>query len=330
MHPLPDHPFRHTPAVGGARHALRAVGRVLALSALPLCLAACTTWLPNAQLGSSSTAVSAPGAKPVPQPETLWALTTAQQLIQVRLDRPQVVLQRRALSGLPEGEDIIGMDFRVARGVLFALARSGRLYTVDTTTGVAQAVAAPPLAQPLVGEAFGVDFNPAVDRVRVVSVTGQNLRLHPDTGLMIDGNPKEPGVQPDAPLSYVQGDVNAGRPPAVTAVAYTYNQENEKITTLYGIDRVMGTLVRQGSVEGTQPVVSPDTGRLTTIGSLGTGALLDAAFDISDVRNTALLATRTATDPRTRLYVLDLKTGQPTLRGILADGKPIRGIAIEP
>jgi hypothetical protein len=92
----------------------------------------------------------------------------------------------------------------------------------------------------------------------------------------------------------------------------------------------MGTLVRQGSVEGTQPVVSPDTGRLTTIGSLGTGALLDAAFDISDVRNTAVLATRTATDPRTRLYVLDLKTGQPTLRGILADGKPIRGIAIEP
>ena len=32
------------------------------------------------------------------------------------------------------------------------------------------------------GTEFGVDFNPQVDRLRVVSNSGQNLRLHPDTG----------------------------------------------------------------------------------------------------------------------------------------------------
>ena len=39
----------------------------------------------------------------------------------------------------------------------------------------------------LKGSAFGVDFNPAADRVRVVSNLGQNLRLHPDTGAQVDG-----------------------------------------------------------------------------------------------------------------------------------------------
>ncbi len=34
------------------------------------------------------------------------------------------------------------------------------------------------LKRPLYGTAFGVDFNPAVDRLRVVSNTGQNLRIN--------------------------------------------------------------------------------------------------------------------------------------------------------
>ena len=35
----------------------------------------------------------------------------------------------------------------------------------------------------LEGTSFGVDFNPTVDRLRVISDTGQNLRVNVDDGI---------------------------------------------------------------------------------------------------------------------------------------------------
>jgi len=66
------------------------------------------------------------------------------------------------------------------------------------------------------------------------------------------------------------------------------------------------------------------------VGSLGLGALADASFDISDVAGTPLVAVRTAADPQTRLYLLDLDTGRATPLGRVGDGSPVIGIAIEP
>jgi hypothetical protein len=77
-----------------------------------------------------------------------------------------------------------------------------------------------------------------------------------------------------------------------------------------------------------QPVVSPNTGTLATIGALGTGAVDDAAFDIADVSNTALAALRQ--NGRTRLHLIDLASGRATALGRLADGGAVAGIAIEP
>jgi hypothetical protein len=34
----------------------------------------------------------------------------------------------------------------------------------------------------LAGTSFGFDFNPTVDRIRLVSDSGQNLRLNPNSG----------------------------------------------------------------------------------------------------------------------------------------------------
>jgi len=38
----------------------------------------------------------------------------------------------------------------------------------------------------------------------------------------------------------------------------------------------------------------------------------------------------TQAEARTRLYQLDLKTGQATLLGTVGEGQPLRGVAIEP
>lgn len=262
--------------------------------------------------------------------ENVFALTADHTLIAFNAGQPQRVLSRTKVSGVAPGDALVGIDYRVARGVLFALSRQGRLYTLDTGTGTLTQVGSAPAALPLAGTLFGFDFNPAADRIRVVGEGVQNLRLHPDTGAVVDGNPAQPGLQPDGALTYVAGDAHAGKTPAIVAAGYTYNKQDEKLTTNYAIDRRLGTLVMQGSREGATPVVSPNTGQLRTVGALGLGELDDATLDIADVSNAAFAAVRRAGGGRTQLYLVDLETGRASLIGTVADGGPLLGMAIEP
>ncbi len=252
--------------------------------------------------------------------ETVWAVTADHQLIKFNAGQPQRVLDTKPLNGLPAGESVVGIDFRVARGVLYALTQSGRLYTVSTVSGSLTPVAAS-ASVTIKGRVTGMDFNPTVDRIRVVNETGQNLRLHPETNAVV-------ATDPD--VAYAPGDARAGQVPQLAAAAYTYNTRNDKLTTNYAIDRAAGTLVTQGTREGVEPAVSPNTGRLFTVGDLGAGPLQDVSFDISDVKNTALAAWTTAAQPRTQLYQIDLSSGQARRIGTVAGGAVLRGLAIEP
>ena len=264
----------------------------------------------------------------VAKADRVWALTEQMELIEFASDHPSQVLSRRPVTGLAAGDALVGMDFRVARGVLYALSRAGRLYTLATDSGALSLVGdAGPV---LKGESFGVDFNPTVDRIRVVSHTGQNLRLHPDTAALVDGDPVQPGLHPDVDLHYAAGDPRAGRPPEVVAAGYTYHRRDATLTTNYAIDRAAGTLVRQGSLAEASPVQSPNLGELHTVGPLGLGPLVDASFDIADLSGLALLAARPVSQGQTSLYTVNLETGQATWLGPVGDGRPLRGLAIEP
>jgi len=296
--------------MGPLRH-----GVLGSLAAMVLALAGCATQAPAGR---------APQA-------TVYAVTADHALIRFAAGQPGAVLSRQPLQSLPPGEQVRGIDFRVARGVLYALTSSGRLYTVNTDTAqLTPVAAAAPSPWPVQGEITGFDFNPTVDRIRVISATGQNLRLHPDTGAVVDAQPDQPGLQLDGALQYVAGDPQAARRPDMAGVAYTYNHRDEKLTTNYVVDRGLGLLVMQGSAEGVQPVVSPNTGQLRTVGPLGLGPLTDVAFDIADVDNTALLAARAAGDGPTRLYRLDLARGQAQLLGVVGRGERLLGLAIAP
>lgn len=265
-----------------------------------------------------------------PAKEFVWALTQDHQLMRFNSGQPRRILERKPVTGLGAGESLLGIDYRVSHGVLFALSNQGRLLTIDTATGAARQVGQPGGAWPLNGKVYGFDFNPAVDRIRVVNEAGLNMRLHPETGAQVDSDSAAPGVQADPSLAYAPNDVNAGKAPRVTAAAYTYNTRDEKITTNYAIDEALGTLVTQGSIEGVQPAVSPNTGRLFTVGTLGLGPLSGVSFDISDVNNTPLVSAVLAGQSTTRLYRLDLATGKATLLGTVDRGQPLRGLAIEP
>jgi hypothetical protein len=259
-----------------------------------------------------------------------WVVTARHELVRINAGQPGRVLERRAVRGLAAGERLVGIDYRVARGVLYALGSGGQLYTLDTASGALAKAGTGVAGLPIGAGAVGFDFNPTVDRIRVVHVAGANLRLHPDTGAQVDGDAAAAGVQNDGALAYPAGDAQAGQPARVVAAAYTYNPRDEKLTTNFAIDARSGMLVTQGTREGVVPAVSPNTGRLYTVGALGTGALDDAAFDIADVDNAAYAALRVAGEARTRWYRIDLGSGRATPLGTLADGGAVVGIAIEP
>ena len=264
-----------------------------------------------------------------PRKETLVGVTESHKLVRFNGGQPQKATVVGTVAGLQPGESILGIDYRVSRGILFALGSSGRIYTIDAKTAKATAVGGAPLAVALSGNEFGFDFNPAVDRIRLASDSGQNFRGHPDTGAAVDSNPNTPGVQGDGKLAYAAGDANAGRAPRVVAAGYTYNKQNEKITTNFAIDAAAGSLVMQGTREGVTPAVSPNTGQLFTVGALGIGSFSRASFDISDVNNAAYLGADVEGRRGTRIYSVDLATGKATFIGTVA-GEKLRGLAIEP
>ncbi|WET76764.1 DUF4394 domain-containing protein [Amycolatopsis sp. QT-25] len=182
-------------------------------------------------------------------------------------DRPLLATSSKKISGLAKGDRLIGLDTRPATGGLYSLAASGQLYRIDAKTAKAIAVGT---RNALSGKAIGFDFNPVVDRIRVVSDNGLNLRLHPDTGAI---------AGTDTPLTYP----GRAQTPRVAASGYTNSVAGATSTALYGLDSGQGTLVKQGSLPGETPVVSPNTGQLTAIGKLGLNISSVNGFDITGV-----------------------------------------------
>ncbi len=282
-----------------------------------------------ASLCANTLAAAEPPA--APRNEKIYAVTQSHRLISFNAGQPGTLLSDVALRGLDAGEQVLGIDYRVAKGDLFAFGSSGRVFMVDVASGTLQAVGSTKFVLAPQGSRFGFDFNPAADRIRIVSDTRQNLRAHPDTGALVDAAPDTEGMQSDGVLGYVGSDPNASKTPQIVAAGYTYNKENEKLTTNFAIDAGTGALVRQGSVEGEQPVVSPNTGKLHTVGSLGVAGITDAHFDIADLNNTALAWISTAQGAASaQLYLIDLKTGAASPLGKVGSDESLRGIAIEP
>lgn len=149
-----------------------------------------------------------------------------------------------AITGLGAGETLVGIDVRPQNGLLYGLASNGtggvRLYVISPRTGVATALTADVVQfsdGPILGSNFGFDFNPTVDRIRVVTDAGINFRLNPNTGLIVDGNTAIAGIQPD-------GTINGGTT-TVDATAYTNSFPNATVTTQYTLDAATNSLFIQ-------------------------------------------------------------------------------------
>lgn len=229
--------------------------------------------------------------------EFLFGVTTTNRFVTFDSSTPGTYLTDVAITGLGVEESILGFDMRPARNQLYILGSSNRLYTLDRNTGAATAVGSAG-AFTLSGTEFGFDFNPTVDRIRVTSDTGQNLRLHPDTGAL---------VSTDGSLAYVAGDVNVGKTPNIVGSAYINNVAGATSTLLYGIDSTLDILVTQ---------VPPNSGGLNTIGSLGFDTDELVGFEVSSITGIAYASLTAPGSPGfSQLFTINLATGAATLVG---------------
>lgn len=249
--------------------------------------------------------------------ENVFAVTSGNNLVRFNAGMPGVIESSRAISGLGDGETIVGLDFRPANGDLYAVTSASRVFTINPANGVATRVRTAPFTPALNGLSFGVDFNPVPDRIRVVSEAEQNLRLNPNSGAV---------AGTDTPLAYAKGDVNEGNDPNIVAAAYTNNFAGATSTTLYVIDSEANTLATQGSVNGSP--VSPNTGQLFTVGALGIDPTHITGFDISSESGVALASVNAPGLP-TQLYTINLSSGAATAIGVIAGNDTIMDIAIE-
>ena len=245
-------------------------------------------------------------------------LTADMQLVCFRDKRPANARAIGTISGLMRGDMLVGIDYRVQDKALYGVSRSGGVYRIDPGTAVATRVST--LTVALEGTSFGVDFNPAADRLRIVSDTGQNLRHNIAAG----------GVTlTDDPLDYPPPTpLNAVGPNAllVTGSAYTNNDLSATTaTTLYALDTTQDQVALQSP---------PNDGTLAATGKLGVDAGADTGFDIySSVRKgvtieVQALASLAGTDGKSSLYSIDLPTGKATLRGMFPAQFRVIGIAI--
>lgn len=218
---------------------LIAVGAVTALTAgggLASMGSAQAATVPDTALGLSSNGKNL----------SIFSLSTGQ--------RTKALGQAKGLSG---DVRLVGIDERPADHKVYGVGDKGGIYVVNRGNGVVRKVSQ--LSVALNGTYFGVDFNPAADRLRIISDKGQSLRHD---------------VAAPAGTTAVDGTLNYDGATAtgITAAGYT-NSDNDPSTgtTLFNLDMTRDQVVQQ---------VPANSGNLLVSGPFGPRQGPVAGFDI--------------------------------------------------
>jgi hypothetical protein len=246
---------------------------------------------------------------------TIYAIDDQDNLFTFDNLSPQNTQTAVFVSGLQQNEHLLNIDWGVNQSnvpTLYGIGSSYRLYTINPSTGVATAVGTG--FGTVQGNSFGMDFNPVVSRIRLVSDTDNNIVIDPTTGAL---------AQTNTNVHYATNPPN----PNVVGLAYTFSDPNVGQTTLYGIDSNTNALVRVGSVGGTPD--APATGNLSTVGVLGVDTNNFVGFDISQ-NNIGFAAMQPTTSSVSNLYAIDLTTGAALFQGQIIGGVRVVDITLEP
>jgi hypothetical protein len=257
-----------------------------------------------------------------------------------RTDNPGTTVTVPAGS-LNAGETLAGIDFRPSTGQLMGLGvnpttDTATLYLIEAKGGTVTAVGTPggisftsdgvtPVDLPPVATGYGFDFNPSVDRIRVVAGSGLSFRINPVLGTPVDGG-ASPGTNPD-------GDINGGSTVA-TAAAYTNSYASVGgPTTLYTLDSSSNSLwIQNPPNNGTQTlqkVVKVNGATLDFTAANGFDITADGATTAtSNVASPGYGWAALTVSGTARLYRINLLSGEATLKGQIGTGTSLAGLTL--
>ncbi|TDC05363.1 DUF4394 domain-containing protein [Nonomuraea longispora] len=270
-------------------------GRIMRKAAVLIALATAAA----IGVGPAGTSLAADSSSTAAPPLRAYGITdNGRVMATFTTEEPEELNWVRRISGLVTDTFVIGIDFRVQDGKFYAVGNHGGIYTISIPTGDEDVVVSKvsQLKVGLKGTAFGVDFNPAADRLRVISDNGQNLRHNLNDGTTVS----------DGTLSNGPGSPASG----VTAAAYTNNDLNgDTATTLFDVNTMTAQVVVQSPA---------NNGLLAPTGALGRPVALNAGLDIySDLKggktvSNSAFATFVDSDGLATLNSVDLLTGAAT------------------
>lgn len=206
------------------------------------------------------------------------------------------------------------IDFRPATGQLYGyLDSSDSFFTVNLSTAQLTLASTGTSAVPTNTFQLGLDFNPTIDRARIVTDSQQNIVFNPDAGT----------VTAATNLFYATGDPNQTASPSIIDNAYTQSRPGLATTTQYAIDYGLDVLVQ----------VANNAGTLTTVGPLGVNTDVYSGFDIftspAGVDTAyALLSGPGGSTPT--LYTINLTTGAATSIGAVGFTNQVYSLAVVP
>jgi hypothetical protein len=223
-------------------------------------------------------------------------------------------VRSQAITGLPAGVALSGIDFRPATGDLYALGSDKVVYRVNVQTAIAVAEGpAFELAPAALNSGnIGFDFNPTVDKIRVTSDADDNIRLNPDEGNLLS---KDTGLTPADVM--VVGS-------AYTNSSFTAFATRPTVTELYALD------------------IAPSKDQLWIQRPANNGTLImpvsldfdlgpNAGFDIagSDATgNVGYVAGTRVGRSSAELWQVNLATGDTRSLGRIGKGVTITGLAV--
>jgi hypothetical protein len=213
----------------------------------------------------------------------VYALQQDNKLLSFNAQSGMFINATTSITGMEAGDTMLAIDYRPATGQLYGVSSGSRVYVINPVTAVARAVNKTPFTPAIDGSAIGIDFNPTVDRIRLVTSNGQNLRINPETGL----------------VAATDAVINGAAGAKISSVAYTENKAGATTTILYDIDAVTKKLYKQDP---------PNDGKLVEVGGLGVEATEVTDFDISPDGKAAIAPI--TVNGKQGMYLLDLTNGK--------------------
>lgn len=239
-----------------------------------------------------------------------------------------------AITGVTDGETLVSIDRRPQNGFLYGLGYSAtngtvQLYSISSATAIATPiggiggfVATNGTTPVRIGvdatTTFGIDFNPTVDRIRVVNSAGQNFRINPNNGALVDGDAMSPGVNMD-------GGIN-GSTMSVQETAYTNSAPSVTATTQYTVDQTIDSLCIQNPPNaGTQTLCMLLSVPVETVQGFDIPPSVTVATSNTAATGSGTAVVRASGRTQDELVSINLVTGAVTTAGPIST----TGIALQ-